>query len=100
MNEKGYKKRLDFQQKVISKKSEEIESLKLENEKLKHKIKEKDELIASVDTMRIEMTENIKEHKKLNKKYKKLIQELRLMKKAMNKEFFKNRWWLVKFLIK
>lgn len=100
MNEKNYKKRLDFQQKVISKKSEEIESLKLENEKLKQKLKEKDEIIASVEPMRKEMTENTKEHKRLKNEYKSLIQELRQMKKALNKDVFKNRWWLVKLLIK
>lgn len=100
MNEKNYKKRLDFQQNIISKKSEEIESLKLENEKLKQKLREKDELIASVEPMRREMAESIKEHKRLNNKYKTLIQELRQMKKALNKEVFKNRWWLVKLLIR
>lgn len=100
MNEKNYKKRLDFQQKVISKKSEEIEYLKLENEKLKKRLKEKDEMIASVEPMRKEMTENVKEHKRLKNEYQSLIQELRQMKKALNKEVFKNRWWLVKLLIK
>lgn len=100
MNEKNYKKRLDFQQTVISKKSEEIESLKLENEKLKQKLKEKDEIIASVEPMRKEMTENAKEHKRLKNEYQSLIRELRQMKKALNKEVFKNRWWLVKLLIK
>lgn len=100
MNEKNYKKRLDFQQTVISKKSEEIESLKLENEKLKQKLKEKDEIIASVEPMRKEMTENVKEHKRLKNEYQSLIQELIQMKKTINKEVFKNRWWLVKLLIK
>ena len=100
MNEKNYKKRLDFQQRMISNKSEEIELLKLENEKLKQQIKEKDELISSIEPMRKEMEESVKEHKKLKEQYQSLIQELRLMKNAMNKEVFKNRWWLIKLLIK
>lgn len=100
MNEKNYKKRLDFQQKIISKKSEEVESLKLENEKLKQKLKEKDEIIASVEPMRKELAENFEEHKRLKREYQGLIQELRQMKKALNKEVFKNRWWIVKLLIK
>lgn len=100
MNEKNYKKRLDFQQKVISRKSEENESLRLENEKLKQKLKEKDEIIASVDIMRNEMTENVKEHNRLKSEYQGLIQELRQMKKALNKEVFGNWWWLVRLLIK
>lgn len=100
MNEKNYKKRLDFQQKIIFSKSEEIESLKLENEKLQQKLKEKDEIIASVDSIRSEMIESVKEHKRLKKEYRGLIQELRQMKSILNKEVFKNRWWLVKLLIK
>lgn len=100
MNENTYKKRLDFQQKIISKKSEEIESLKLENEKLKQKLKEKDEIINSIEPMRKEMAENTKEHKRLKKEYQGLIQELRRMKKVMNKEVFKSRWWLIRLLIK
>jgi Tfp pilus assembly protein PilO len=100
MNEKNYKKRFDFQQNIISNKSEEIKSLKLENEKLKQELKEKDEIIASVEHMRKEMTESVKEHKRLKDEYKNLIQELRIMKNSLNKEVFKNRWWLVKLLIK
>lgn len=100
MNEKNYKKRLDFQQKVISKKTEEIESLKLENEKLKQKIKEKDEIIASVEPMRKEMTDNTKEYHKLKEQYKTLVQELKQMKEIMNKTVFKGRWKLIKFLLR
>lgn len=100
MNEKSYKKRLDFQQKIISKKSEEIESLKLENDKLKQKLKEKDEIIASVESMRMEMTENIKEHKRLQNEYKGLIQELKQMKEILNQEVYRGRWRLVRWLIK
>ncbi len=100
MNEKTYKKRLDFQQKVILKKSNEIEDLKLENEKLKLELKEKDEIIVSVEPMRKEIAESVKEYKRLKNEYKNLIQELRQMKEIMNKEVFKNRWWLIKFLVK
>lgn len=100
MNEKNYKKRLDFQLKVISRKSEEIESLKLENEKLKQKLKEKDEIIASVEPIRKEMAEGVKEYKRLKNEYVKLIQELKHMKNIMNQEVYKNHWWLIKFLIR
>lgn len=100
MNENTYKKRLDFQQKIISRKSEEINSLKLENEKLKQKLKEKDEIIASVEPIRKEMEENAKEHKKLQSEYRGLVQELRQMKMALDKEVFRGRWWLVKLFIK
>lgn len=100
MNEKNYKKRLDFQQNVISRKSKEVETLRLENEKLKEKLKEKDELIASVESIRKEMAENVREHKRLQNEYQGLIKELRQMRNILNKEAFNNRWWLIKLLIK
>jgi predicted RNase H-like nuclease (RuvC/YqgF family) len=98
MNEKNYKKRLDFQQKVISKKSEEIESLKLENERLKLELQERDEIISSIEPMRKEMTESVKEHKRLKSEYRELVQELRQMKDVMSQEVFNNRWWLISLL--
>ena len=63
MNERNCKKRLDFQQKIISRKSEEIDMLKIENEKLRQELQKKDEVIASVEPMRKEMAENINEIK-------------------------------------
>ena len=100
MNEKNYKKRFDFQQKIISKKTKEAESLRSENDELKQKLKEKDEIIKSIEPMRKEMTNSVKEHKRLNCEYQDLVQDLRKMKKALNKEVFKGRWWLVKLLIR
>lgn len=100
MNENNYKKRLDFQSQIISRQSKQIDALKLKNEKLEQRLKEKDEILNSIEPMTIEMKENIKEHKKLKNQYKSLIQELKQMKKIINKEVYKNRWWLIKFLIK
>ena len=100
MNEKNYKKRLDFQQSIISKKSEEVECLKLENERLKLELQKKDEIISSIEPMRNEMLDSIRRHRKLTKEYKDLIQELRKMKKIMNQEVYHGKWWLVKWLIK
>ena len=100
MNEKAYKKRLDFQQKVISRQSEQIDELKSEIEKLGQKLKEKDDLINSVEPMRIEMIENIEEHRRLKKEYKDLIQELKKMKEVINTTVYKGRWRIIKFLIK
>lgn len=100
MNEKNYKKRLDFQQKIISRKSEEIDELKAENEKLKLELQEKIDLINSVEPMRKELEQNVEEIKKYKKQYKSLVQELRKMKEIMNKEVYKGRWILVKLLIR
>ncbi len=100
MNEKNYKKRLEFQQGLISKKSEEIESLKLEIEKLKFELQEKDKVINSVSSLRDELSQNVADAKKYKEEYERLINELKKMKKIMNKEVFKNRWWLIKLLLK
>ena len=100
MNEKRYQKRLDFQQKIITRQSEQIETFKLEIEKLNLKLKEKDEIINSVESFRKEMAENIQEQKRLKKEHQKLIEELRKMKEIMNVTVYKGRWWLIKFLLK
>ena len=100
MNEKNYKKRLEFQQKMISRQSEQIEALKSQIEKLQIKLKEKDEVISSVTPLRKELTENVNEIKKHKKEYQKLIQELKTMKNIVNEEVYKKRWWLIKFLLK
>ena len=74
--------------------------MKLENEKLNQKLKEKDEIIASIEPMRKEMIESIKEHQRMQNEYRDLVQELRQMKKIMNVTVYKGRWRLVKWLIK
>lgn len=100
MNEKSYKKRLDFQSKMISRQSEQIEDLKSQNEKLKLELQEKDILINSVSPLKEELMQNIAEVKRSKKEYAKLVSELRKMKDIMNQEVYKNRWWLIKYLIK
>lgn len=100
MNEKNYKKRLDFQQKIISRQSEQIDMLKVEVEKLKQKLKEKDEIINAVEPLRKEMTESIEEHRRLKIEYKNLIEELRKMREIVNQEVYRGRWKIIKFLMK
>lgn len=100
MNEKGYKKRLDFQQKIISRQSEQIESLKFQNEKLKLELQEKNEFINSVSHLKDELSQNVNDIKNYKNEYKEQLEELKKMKKIMNKEVFKNRWWLIKLLLK
>lgn len=97
MNEK---KRLKFQNKIITRQSEQIESLKIENEKLKLELQKKDEIINSIAPMRNELIQNISDVKGYKKEYKKLIDELRKMKKILNMTIYKGRWFLVKLLIK
>lgn len=104
MNEKKiknkYEKRFQFQQKMISRQSEQIDALKSKIEKLENELIEKDKLISSVEPMRKEMAENINEQKKLKEEYRKLIQELKMMKNIVNEEVFQKRWWLIKFFLK
>lgn len=99
-NKNKYEKRLAFQQKMITRQSEQIEKLKFENEKLNNKLVEKDKIIDSVALLRKELSENVNATKKYKEQYKTLIQELKDMKKILNKEVYKNRWWLVKWLLK
>lgn len=100
MNEKNYKKKLDFQQKMISRQFEQIESLKSQVEKLKLNIEEKDKIINSVAPLRDELTRNIEDVKKYKKEYEGLIKELRKMKEIVNQEVYKGKWRLIKHLMK
>lgn len=100
MNEKSYKKRLEFQQKMISRQSEEIEFLNAEIVKLRLQIEEKDNVINSIEPMRKELAENIAEVKKCKNEYKSLIEELKKMKDIVNQEVYKGRWKVIKFLMK
>lgn len=100
MNEKSYKKRLELQQDIISRQSKQIEDLKLQVESLKLEIKEKDEIINSVDHLREELIKNVAEIKKYKDEYAKLIGELRRMKEIINHEAYKDKWWIIKHLLK
>lgn len=100
MNDKKYKKRLDFQNNMISRQSEQIEELESEIRKLKLELEEKNRVINSVDSLRLELMNDIKNIKEYKEQYKNLIEELRTMKTVFNQTVFKGRWRLVKFLIK
>ena len=97
MNEK---KRLEFQSKMISRQSKQIEDLKSENEKLRLQLREKDELINSVSYLKDELSKILSYLKKQKEEYKKLIDEIRKMKSIINQEVYKGRWWLIKLLLK
>lgn len=100
MIRKNYKRRYEYQQKIISRQTEEIEYLNSQIDKLKNQCEEKDKIINSVDSLREELTLNIDEVKKNKKEYSDLVKELREMKNVMNQTVFKGRWKLVRFLIK
>lgn len=97
---RNYKRDYEFQKKLNIKYEKEIELLRLENEELKTQCNKKDEMINSVDSLRVEMTQHVNAIKDKRKEYDELIKDLINMRKVMNQEVFKGRWRLVKFLIK
>lgn len=97
---KSEKKKLDFQQKIITRQSKQIELLKSQIEYLKQKCQEKDDVINFVQSIREELVENAKEYQRLKNEYKELVDELKQMKKIIDVNIYKGRWKIVKFLIK
>lgn len=100
MNEKKYEKRLEIQQKTISRQSKQINDLESQVRELKLEIEEKNKIINSITPLREELIQNISEAKDCKKQSKELIDELRKMKKIVDQEVYKGKWWLIKFLIK
>ena len=93
MNEKSYKKRLDFQQKLISKQSQRIKDLESE-------LEEKNKIIDSTSDLRNELKQNVAESKKYKDEYKKLVDDLKLQRDIFDKEVFNKRWWLIRLIVK
>lgn len=100
MSEKNYKKKIEFQNKIISRQSEQIESLKSQMDKIKLECKEKENEINSVSSLKNELIQNISEVKRYKEEYKKLIDELRKMKEIINQDVYNGKWRLIRFLIK
>lgn len=99
-NKERYKKRLDLKDKIIERKSDEIESLKNKISSLEIDNKEKDEIIGLIDSLRVEMNEVVNELRDKSKEYDKLLADLFQMRKVMNEELFNGRWSLIKLLMK
>lgn len=100
MNEKNYKRKFEFQKNMIVRQSKQIEQLKEKVQKLELELEEKDRILNSVDSLRKELKQNVEDIKQKKEEYQVLINEVKNMKNIINKETFKNRWWLVKFLVK
>lgn len=96
----GVKKRDDVKRKLIKRQADEIASLKSQIDRLDIDNKNKDELLHSVDSLREELEQVIESIRSKEAEYDELISDLRLMRKAFDREVFKNRWWIVKRLIK
>lgn len=90
----------DRKSRIISRQVDEIDKLKQTVSDLEISCQEKDELISSIDTLIADMRETVDGINAKSEEYDKLIDELRQMKRIMNEEVFKGKWWLMKFLIK
>lgn len=100
MRNKRGRTKSDTKNKIIKRQSDEIESLRSQIEKLNIDNANKDELIYSIDHLREEFEDIIDNLKSKEAEYDKLIADLRLMRKAFDREVFANRWWIVKRLMK
>lgn len=100
----NYKKRSNnkktFKDKIIKRQINEIESLKEVIANFELDNKQKKELFDSVEVIYSDLLESVNELKIKRNEYEKLIQELTEMKKAMNQIVFKNKWKLIRWLIK
>lgn len=100
MKKKNFERKYELQKTVIAHQAKQINLLKEQVEKLKQEIEEKNELINSIESLKIELADNIAEHKRLREQYNKLIEDLKKMKEIMNQEVYRGRWRLIRFLIK
>lgn len=94
------KKRADYQNQVIQRKNDEIESLKIKISELQISCDEKDELVNSIDYLRKDFQSIIEDLKKKGEKYDELNADLMQMRKVLNQTVFKGRWRIIKWLMK
>ena len=93
-------KKSDFRNKVIKKQLEEIDNLKQTISELEISCKDKENIINSIESIRMDFTMILDDLKEKRKKYEDLIEELTTMKNIFNQSVFKGRWKLIKLLMK
>lgn len=98
---KGKKrKNIDLKSRTIKRQVDEINSLKQIISKLEIDCEKKGDIINSIDSIRNDMLETFEEVKNKGDEYDKLIAELKHMQKAINQIVFKNKWKLIRLLVK
>lgn len=100
MNTGKRNRKSNIKSRIIERQANEIESLKKRISELEIDCDEKDELISSVDSLRVEIEQVVEGLKSKGEAYDRLVGELTEMKKIMNEEVFKGRWNIVRFLLK
>lgn len=93
-------RKYDLQNQIIQKKNDEIEALRNKVLKLEIDRDEKQELLESVDYLRIELKDIVEDLKKKKEEYDRLNEDLMKMRTVFNQEVFRSRWRIVKWLIK
>ena len=95
-------KRLELKDKIIERKTNEIEHLKELVTNLKISCEEKDEIIYSIDSLRKEYLDIINDLKAQSKEYRELIDDVMEMRDVLNQNVFNGEWkWkLIKQLMK
>ena len=91
---------VDRKSRIINRQAEEIDRLKKKISELEIGMDKKDELFESVDYLVKAMENTSIEIQGKKKEYDRLIDELRQMRKIMDEEVYKKKWWIIKFLIR
>lgn len=93
-------KKYDLQNQIIQRKNNEIESLKSKISKLEIDCETKDELINSIESLRLELKEIVVDLDTIRNEYNTLVSDLMQMRKVFNQEVFHGRWRVIKWLMK
>lgn len=94
------KSKSDFKNKVIQRQTDQIRSLEQQIADLEIDCDTKDEIVKSIEPLKKELEGVIDDLKSKSEKYDELIDDLTMMRTAFNKEVFKGRWKLIKFLMR
>lgn len=90
----------DIKSRIIERQTNEIDSLKKQIYDLEIDCDKKDELINSIDSLRVEFDEAIQNIRSKGEAYDALIEELNEMKKIMNEEVFRGKWNIIRLLMR
>jgi len=101
----------ELQRKRIDKQRESIDALNVEIEKLKFNLdflkneningyEAAKKIILLLEKIRIEWQESLDSLNLQRDEYQSLIAEVKLMKKVLDKEVYKSKWRIIKYLIK
>lgn len=93
------RKKYEIQEKTILRKNKEIDNLRDKILSLKCDVEKKDEIINSLESLRIELNTIINDLHYSKNKYEELLIELEKMRNMVDKVCFKGRWKLIKFLM-